>query len=121
MITSDVLKLLSRRVPNYHLLSKRFIKGSVSVCPCPACKNSIRRRVTSATGFSTYFCGRVIRDLTEMKCVGHAVVACNGTCDAAEFVQEKYDDFTLEGEFQPETETTERKETGNVQVQDQEA
>lgn len=120
MITSDILKLLGRRVPNYHLLSQRFIRGSVSTCPCAACRHCIRRHGTSATGFSTYFCGLVLRDFTEMKCAGHAVVAGNGTCDAAEFVQEKYDNFTLEGESRT-TPETDRKETENVQVQSQEA
>lgn len=98
MITSDVLKLLNRRVPNYHLLSPRFIKGSVSACPCVACKHCLRREGDNKPCFSTYVCGRVAQDFSEMKTPGHAVVAYNGTCDAAEFVQEKYDNFRLEGE-----------------------
>lgn len=118
MITSEIIRLLSRRCPNYHILASKFIKGHLSVCPCAACRNCIRRHGTTGMSFATYFCGRVLDDMIAMKCAGHAVVAGNGTCDAAEFIQERYDDFSLEGDrIAPDARIhAQKREMGSGQV-----
>lgn len=97
MITSEVARILTRKVPNYHICSAKFVRGSNTVCACPSCKHSIKRRANEHS-FVTFLCGRVAEDLRQLKCEGNAIVSTCGTCDAAEFMQEKYDDFKLERE-----------------------
>lgn len=96
MIASDILKLLNRRVPNYHLLSPRFVKGSCSACPCAACKQALKTQ--GPKEMVQYVCGRVLEDLENMGAVGYATVSAYGTCDAAQFSQPSYDQFKLEGQ-----------------------
>ena len=96
MITSEIVRLLARKVPNYHVCSAKFVKGRFSICPCASCESSIKGK--SVGGKVQYSCGRVIKDLAELEAIGHALVSALGTCDAAKFVQEKFDDFKLEGE-----------------------
>lgn len=95
MITSEIVRLLARKVPNYHVCSAKFVKGHFSICPCAACESSVKGK--SVGGKVQYSCGRVIKDLAELEAIGHALVSALGTCDAAKFVQEKFDDFKLEG------------------------
>lgn len=95
MITVEVIDLLRRRVPNYHLVFPKFIKGSLTVCACPYCAHSVSETKNGKTVIS---CVRVLRDFKKMGCVGHSTVALNGTCDAAVFSQERYDNFKLIGD-----------------------
>ena len=96
MIGYEVLRLLMRRVPNYHVVSPKFIKGSLTICPCGACQHSLTG--TFPKGAKQYMCGRVYGDFVKMGCVGNAVVSAYGTCDAARFSHVNYELFKLEGE-----------------------
>ena len=96
MISAELINLLRRRVPNYHVLSPKFVKGSFSVCPCAACRSVIKGK--SCGGVRQYNCSRVMDDCQRLCCIGNSLVAAYGTCDAAYFVPEKWDDFKLEGE-----------------------
>lgn len=96
MIGCEVLKLLMRRVPNYHVVSPKFVKGSLTICPCAACLHV--ERSNPKLGFRQFACKLVLGDLAAMGCEGNAVVSAYGTCDAAKFSQENYDNFKLEGE-----------------------
>lgn len=96
MISAELINLLRRRVPNYHVLSPKFVKGGFSVCPCAACKHVIKGK--SYGGVRQYTCSLVMDDCQKMGCIGNSLVSGYGTCDAANFVPEKWDDFKLEGE-----------------------
>lgn len=96
MIGCEVLKLLMRRVPNYHVVSPKFVKGSLTICPCAACQHVCKS--TPGLGSRQYACKRVLGDLAAMGCEGNAIVSAYGTCDAAKFSQVNYDNFRLEGE-----------------------
>lgn len=97
MISAELINLLRRRVPNYHLLSPKFVKGSFSVCPCGACKHVIKGK--SCGGVRQYNCSRVMDDCQRLGCVGNSLVSAYGTCDAANFVPEKWEVFKLESEL----------------------
>ena len=96
MVSAEIIGILSRRVPNYHIVSPKFAKGSFSVCPCGACQHSLTGRTPK--GAKQYMCGRVYGDFVKMDCVGNAVVSAYGTCDAAKFSPVNYELFRLEGE-----------------------
>lgn len=91
MITSEVLRILARGCPNYHLVSARFVKDHFSICPCAACASCDKQG-------GNRVCSRVAADMKALGCDGHAIVNALGTCDAARFVQKKFDDFKLEAE-----------------------
>lgn len=96
MISAELINLLRRRVPNYHVLSPKFVKGCFSVCPCAACQFVIKGK--SYGGVRQYTCSRVMDDCQRLGCIDNSLVAAYGTCDAARFVPEKWDGFKLEGE-----------------------
>ena len=96
MISAELINLLRRRVPNYHVLSPKFAKGCFSVCPCGACKHVIKGK--SYGGVRQYTCSLVMDDCQKMGCIGNSLVSGYGTCDAARFVPEKWEVFKLEGE-----------------------
>lgn len=97
MITAEILRILARRCPNYHILAAKFVKGHMSVCSCAACQFSINLS-KNPNAPKSLACARVIDDMIALKCSGHALVSIFGTCDAARFSQEKYDNFHLEGD-----------------------
>lgn len=96
MVSAEIIGILTRRVPNYHLVAPKFVKGSLTICPCGACQHSLTG--TFPNGAKQYMCGRVYGDFVKMGCVGNAVVSAYGTCDAAQFSQPSYDQFKLEGQ-----------------------
>ena len=96
MISAELINLLRRRVPNYHLLSPKFVKGCFTVCPCGACKHVLKGK--SYGGVRQYTCSLVMDDCQKMGCIGNSLVSAYGTCDAANFVPEKWENFKLEGE-----------------------
>lgn len=96
MIGYEVLRLLMRRVPNYHVVSPKFVKDSLTICPCAACQHV--GRGNPDLGSRQFACRLVLGDLATMGCEGNAIVSAYGTCDAAKFSQENYDNFKLEGE-----------------------
>lgn len=96
MIGYEVLKLLMRRVPNYHVVSPKFVKDSLTICTCAACHYV--ERGNPGLGPRQFACTRVLDDLATMGCEGNAIVSAYGTCDAAKFSQVNYDNFKLEGE-----------------------
>lgn len=96
MIGYEVLRLLMRRVPNYHVVSPKFVKDSLTICPCAACQHV--ERSNPELGSRQFACKRVLGDLAAMGCEGNAIVSAYGTCDAAKFSQANYDNFKLEGE-----------------------
>ena len=96
MISAELINLLRRRVPNYHLLSPKFVKGCLSVCPCCACKHVIKGK--SYGGVRQYTCSLVMDDCQKMGCIGNSLVSAYGTCDAANFVHENWENFKLEVE-----------------------
>jgi len=99
MIDSTILKLMTRRVPNYHLVREAFLRGSLSVCNCARCRHSDLKQVKNSMHL---VCGRVLEYLREAGAAdGIAIVAENGTCDAAQFVSEDYTNFRLEQDGQP--------------------
>lgn len=105
MISAELINLLRRRVPNYHVLSPAFVKGCFSICPCAACQSVLKGK--SYGGVRQYNCSRVMDDCQRLGCIGNSLVAAYGTCDAAHFVPEKWDDFKLEVEkidLQPKAE-----------------
>lgn len=96
MIDCSTLALLTRRVPNYHLVSQSFLKGTFSVCNCAKCRHSDLAVVKNSTHL---VCGRVLEHLRETGAqTGLAIVAENGTCDAAQFTSEDWSKFRLEAE-----------------------
>ena len=97
MISAELINLLRRRVPNYHVLSPKFVKGGFSVCPCAACKHVIKGERYG--GVRKYTCSLVMDDCQKMGCIGNSLVSRYGTCDAANFVPEKWEVFKLEGEL----------------------
>ena len=96
MIGYEVLKLLMRRVPNYHVVSPKFVKDSLTICPCAACRHV--GWSNPKLGSRQFVCKLVLNDLAAMGCEGNAIVSAYGTCDAAKFSQVNYDNFMLEGE-----------------------
>ena len=96
MIESSILKMLARQVPNYHTVSPAFLKGTFSVCPCARCENSECATVRNSQHL---VCTRVLRQLKELGASeGIAIVAENGTCDAARFIPIDMTNFRLEEE-----------------------
>ena len=96
MVSAEIIGILSRRVPSYHVVAPKFVKGSLTICPCGACKHSLTGETPK--GAKQYMCGRVYDDFVKMGCVGNAVVSAYGTCDAAKFSPVNYELFKLEGE-----------------------
>ena len=99
MIESKVLNLLRLRVPNYHIVSEKFAKGTFSLCTCGKCRNCLKGTsyaTPEKDGVQQWSCKRVFDDLMKMGCYGHARVNEFGTCDAAQFIPEDYTKFALE-------------------------
>lgn len=96
MIDSAVLKVLAKRTPNYHTVSPSIIKATFSVCNCARCRHHTLDRIGGETVHG--ICQRVRERLEELGASGHAIVADNGTCDAAQFTPEDYSRFALEAE-----------------------
>lgn len=89
MIPGNIVRILSRQVPNYHLVAKGIAKRSISLCVCKYCKYGVE--------FSgpTLFCNRVFPYFIDK---GYSLVAENGTCDKAEFRRDAGKDIVLEQE-----------------------
>lgn len=102
MITNDLLKLLARKVPNYHLVSPKFAKESFSLCTCSKCRFCLLGKsygTPEKDGKPQRNCKRVFDELLELgEPTGHSLVAEYGTCDAARFSPQSYDNFQLEAE-----------------------
>lgn len=99
MIESKILNLLRRKVPNYHIVSERFAKGTLSICTCGKCKHCLKGTSYGSPekdGVQQWSCKRVFNDLMDMGCYGHARVNEFGTCDAAQFIPEDYSKFAIE-------------------------
>lgn len=91
MISGEIVRLLARRVPNYHCVAASFAKATDSLCTCAACKH--RKQ-----GGGNLYCGRVYERLADYAAEGHAIVNRFATCDAAQFAPEDYTNFQLEAE-----------------------
>lgn len=102
MITNDLLKLLARKVPNYHLVSPKFAKETFSICTCSKCRFCLLGKsygTPEKDGKPQRNCKRVFDELLELgEPTGHSLVAEYGTCDAARFTPQSYEDFQLEEE-----------------------
>lgn len=99
MIEGAIIKLLAKRVPNYHLVSPKYGRDTYSLCTCPKCKHSKIRAPEGDSVKGKRFCGLVLRHLIALgQPEGHALVAENGTCDASVFEKEDYTDFSLQSE-----------------------
>ena len=109
MITNDLLKLLARKVPNYHLVSPKFAKETFSLCTCSKCRYCLLGKsygTPEKDGKPQRNCKRVFDELLELgEPTGHSLVAEYGTCDAARFTPQSYDNFQLEAENAPPHET----------------
>ena len=110
MITNDLLKLLARKVPNYHLVSPKFAKESLSLCTCSKCRFCLLGKsygTPEKDGKPQRNCKRVFDELLELgEPTGHSLVAEYGTCDAARFTPQIFDNFQLEAESMTTTETS---------------
>ena len=102
MITNDLLKLLARKVPNYHLVSPKFAKETFSLCTCSKCRFCLLGKsygTPEKDGKPQRNCKRVFDELLELgEPTGHSLVAEYGTCDAARFTPQSYEDFQLEAD-----------------------
>lgn len=109
MITNDLLKLLARKVPNYHLVSPKFAKETFSLCTCSKCRFCLLGKsygTPEKDGKPQRNCKRVFDELLELgEPTGHSLVAEYGTCDAARFTPQSFDNFKLEAEIVTPTET----------------
>lgn len=110
MITNDLLKLLARKVPNYHLVSPKFAKETFSLCTCSKCRFCLLGKsygTPEKDGKPQRNCKRVFDELLELgEPTGHSLVSEYGTCDAARFTPQSYDNFKLEAEIATQTETS---------------
>lgn len=88
MIDSTILRVIAASAPNYHTLSKRFVRGKFSVTPCKDCEKGKLVYLSSADGEveskrPVLVCGCVYDALVKHKASGGlAVVSAYGTCDA---------------------------------------
>ena len=102
MITNDLLKLLARKVPNYHLVSPKFAKETFSLCTCSKCRFCLLGKSYGTPEKDVNpqrNCKSVFDELLELgEPTGHSLVAENGTCDAARFTPQSYEDFQLEAD-----------------------
>ena len=109
MITNDLLKLLARKVPNYHLVSPKFAKDTFSLCTCSKCRFCLLGKsygTPEKDGKHQRNCKRVFDELLELgEPTGHSLVSEYGTCDAARFTPQSFDNFKLEAEIVTPTET----------------
>ena len=109
MITNDLLKLLARKVPNYRLVSPKFAKDSFSLCTCSKCRFCLLGKsygTPEKDGKPQRNCKRVFDELLELgEPTGYSLVAEYGTCDAARFTPQSYENFQLEAESVTTNET----------------
>lgn len=100
MITNDLLKLLARKVPNYHLVSPKFAKETFSLCTCSKCRFCLLGKsygTPEKDGKPQRNCKRVFDELLELgEPTGHSLVAEYGTCDAARFIPQSYENLEAE-------------------------
>lgn len=99
MIEAKITNVLSRKCPNYHLVSERFAKDTFSLCTCQKCRFSILGTNVARTK-PERTCKPLLDRLMEDELpIGYARVDAYGTCDAARFVPEDNRDFRLQSEL----------------------
>lgn len=101
MIDTQILRIMTRRAPNYHTFDRQFCRDHFSICPCAECVHA-RKTVSGVTESPTIVCGRVIEDFEALGCPGYAIVSKFATCDAARRQPENYADFKLSAEPTPQ-------------------
>lgn len=89
MIPGNIIHILARQVPNYHLVAQRIARSSLSVCACRNCKYGVDN---GKLFDGKLFCDRVFPLFIDK---GYALVAENGTCDRAEFRKDDGTDIVL--------------------------
>lgn len=90
MIPGNIIHILARQVPNYHLVAQRIARSSLSVCACRNCKYGVLGDDKLFDG--KLVCTRVFQLFIDK---GYALVAENGTCDRAEFRKDDGTDIVL--------------------------
>lgn len=98
MIEAAITKVLMRKCPNWHLVSKRFAKETYSLCTCAKCRFSVLGTDISRTKPERTCKPLLDKLIDDGLPIGYARVDANGTCDAARFVPEDERDFRLESE-----------------------
>lgn len=96
MIEASITKVLTRKCPNYHLVSQRLAKDTFSLCTCKKCRFSVLGTNVARTKPERTCKPLLDRLIEDGLPIGYARVDANGTCDAAQFVPEDNRDFRLE-------------------------